>query len=96
MDDLGNAGLDGENPVSALNRLRAWVPLLVGGLIGLLGVSIYLTGTGIEVAWVPLVFGAWAVLLILRPNQPDAKRAVLFLFGSALVLTLAVELVAEG
>jgi uncharacterized membrane protein len=37
--------------------------------------------------------GAWAVILMFRPGQPDSKRAVLFLTGSALALTLLVEIV---
>jgi uncharacterized membrane protein len=38
--------------------------------------------------------GLVAALLLLRPGQPLAKRAVLFMIGTALVITLAVELVA--
>jgi len=82
-----------KTPVSALNRLRRWSVVLVGGLVGLGAAVVFLTVSGVQIAWIPLVFGAWAVILILRPNQPDARRVVLFLFGSALVLTLAVELV---
>ena len=37
--------------------------------------------------------GAWAALLIFRPGQPDPKRAVLFLAGTALTLTLVVEVI---
>jgi uncharacterized membrane protein len=35
----------------------------------------------------------WAGVLILRPSQSDARRFVLFLIGTALTLTLMVELV---
>jgi uncharacterized membrane protein len=82
-----------KTPVSALNRLRRWVALIIGAFVALAAAIVYLTVTGVQIAWVPLLFGAWAVVLIFRPNQPDSKRAVLFLYGSALVLTLAVEMV---
>jgi uncharacterized membrane protein len=48
---------------------------------------------GVNIAWVVVPLALWATLLILRPGQSDAKRAVLFLIGTALVITLAVELV---
>ena len=35
----------------------------------------------------------WAGLLILRPDLPDAKRLTLFLFGTALAMTLMVEII---
>jgi uncharacterized membrane protein len=35
----------------------------------------------------------WAAVLLLRPNLPDAKRFVLFLIGTALLITIVVELV---
>jgi uncharacterized membrane protein len=47
----------------------------------------------VEIAWLVLPLAAWAAALILRPNQPDGKRAVLFLVGSGLFLTLMVEVV---
>ncbi len=47
---------------------------------------------GIEIGWLALPMAAWAGLLLFRPGQPDAKRAVLFLVGTALVLTLFVEM----
>ena len=31
----------------------------------------------------------WAAILILRPNQSDAKRWVLFMIGTSLALTAA-------
>ena len=35
----------------------------------------------------------WAAILIFRPGQSDEKRFVLFLIGTGLILTLAVELI---
>jgi uncharacterized membrane protein len=48
---------------------------------------------GVHIAWLVLPAAAWAGVLILRPEQPDAKRIVLFLVGSSLVLTLMVEMI---
>ena len=36
---------------------------------------------------------AWAGVLLLRPSMPDAKRFVLFLIGTALLITIVVEVV---
>jgi YYY domain-containing protein len=47
----------------------------------------------LEVGWLILLLGIWIVFLLSVGNLPDAKRAVLFLTGSALALTLAVELI---
>jgi uncharacterized membrane protein len=46
------------------------------------------------VAWLALPLAAWAGVLLLRPDQPDAKRFTFFLIGTGLVLTLMVEVVA--
>ena len=47
----------------------------------------------VYIAWLVLPLAAWAGVLILRPNQPDAKRFILFLIGTGLVLTLIVEVI---
>jgi len=47
----------------------------------------------LEVGWLILLLGIWIVFLLAVGNLPDAKRVVLFLAGSALALTLAVELI---
>jgi hypothetical protein len=41
--------------------------------VSLVGAVIYLTINKIQIAWVPLSFGAW-VDLIFRPGQSDAKE----------------------
>ncbi len=54
-------------------------------------------GRGIAVAWFAIPLAAWAGVLLLRPGMPEAKRAVLFLIGTGLVITLVVEvIVARG
>jgi YYY domain-containing protein len=73
----------------ALRRLREWI---VSGLIILLTLAAGLTYFyEIKIAWFVLPLAAWAAVLLLRPGMPDAKRAVLFLIGTGLFLTLLVE-----
>jgi len=47
----------------------------------------------ISIGWIALPIAAWAALLLLRPNLPDTKRFVLFLVGTALLITVVVEVV---
>jgi YYY domain-containing protein len=82
-----------KTPLSHAKRLQPYQPLIYGGLAGLLVAVAGLTYLKVEIAWVALPMAAWAAVLILRPNQPDTKRMVLFMVGTGLVLTLAVELI---
>ncbi len=81
-----------KTPVSALNRLRKWRAWITAIGIGLAGLIVLLLATGVQIAWAALLLAAWAGVLLLRPAQPDAKRAVLFMTGTALALTLFVEI----
>ena len=81
-------------PLSSLAKLRPYVSLILGGGAVLLAAIVGLTALDqVQIAWLPLLLGTWAALLIFRPGQPDAKRAVLFLAGTALMLTLVVEVI---
>lgn len=91
-------------PLSALRRLKPYVGLILTLLLMLFLVMIvqqvsvalpsnYAPWRGISVIWLVLPLAAWAGILLLRPNLPDARRAVLFLIGTALMLTLMVEVV---
>jgi YYY domain-containing protein len=51
-----------------------------------------LNAPGVAIAWLVIPMIIWAGILILRPRQPDAKRMVLFMVGTALTLTMVVEL----
>ncbi len=55
-------------------------------LIGFLIVNAY-------IAWIALPIAAWALILILRRDQPDIKRMFLFFVGTSMVLTIFVEVV---
>ena len=95
-------------PVSALRKLVKIRELIVASLLILLmimislGVSlenpvkigkINLIGTGIHVVWFVLPLMAWALVLLLRPGQDLMKGFTLFMTGTALAITLMVELV---
>jgi YYY domain-containing protein len=78
-------------PVSGLNRLRPFRTAIYAFLAVVGLTAVYLLTAGVGIAWLVLPLAAWAGVLLLRPGLPDAKRAVLFLVGTALVLTLFVE-----
>ncbi|MBI3173348.1 MAG: glycosyltransferase family 39 protein [Chloroflexi bacterium] len=80
-------------PVSALGRLRPYALLIEGLLAVFLAALVYLLFKGVQIAWLALPMAAWAGLLLLRPGQSDEKRLILFLIGTALVITLVVEVV---
>ena len=80
-------------PLYNLRRLEPLRPLILALLVILLGLILGLLVLGAGIAWLVLPLAAWAGILLLRPNQPDSKRVVLFLVGTGLVLTLMVEVV---
>ena len=79
-------------PVSSLNKLRPWQVVIEAGIAVFLGALLYLAYRHVELGWVALPLAAWAGVLLLRPGLPDAKRFVLFLTGTALLITLVVEI----
>ncbi len=79
-------------PVSGLNRLRPYRGVLLGIGLMLVAFSAALWLQGVEIGWLVVWLGAWCAVLLFRPGQPDSKRAVLFMTGAALALTLFVEL----
>ncbi|HMN60234.1 MAG TPA: DUF2298 domain-containing protein, partial [Anaerolinea sp.] len=80
-------------PLSSLSKLkpyRDWIFAFAAGLvIAVIGLELY----NVYIAWMALVIAAWAGVLLLRPNMPPARRAVLFMIGTGLVLTLMVEVI---
>lgn len=83
-----------KTPVSALNKLRPFGTLMMVTAALIFSIIVFLTfKLRVHIAWLVLPLGIWALILILRPGQPDPKRAVFFMIGTAAVLTLAVEVV---
>lgn len=82
-----------KTPVSALNRLRPYRGWIQAGVVLLLVLTLGGLLLGVHIAWLALPMAAWALVLMLRPGQPDAKRLVLLMTAVALALTLAVEVI---
>ncbi|NUM48840.1 MAG: DUF2298 domain-containing protein, partial [Anaerolineales bacterium] len=81
-------------PISALKKVKAQLVLALFGLVGLsIGVVYLMVEMDAPISWLVLSLAAWAGILLLRPGLPDAKRLVLFLIGTGLVLTQTVEII---
>ncbi len=78
-------------PVSSLRKLDPYKTLIISTIFVLAAAIIGLSFMGVQIAWFVLPLAAWAGILLLRPDISDSKRFVLFLIGTGLVLTLAVE-----
>ena len=80
-------------PVSRLGKLRGYVLLVEISLAVFIALLVFCAVEGVRIGWLALPLAAWAGILILRPDLPDVKRGVLLMIGTALTLTLAVEVV---
>lgn len=80
-------------PLSSLNKLRRYRGVIYAGagLFALALVGLFLRK--VAIGWLALTVAVWAAVLLLRTRQPDGKRALEFMIGSAAFLTLAVEVV---
>ncbi|MFN2216051.1 MAG: DUF2298 domain-containing protein, partial [Anaerolineales bacterium] len=82
-----------ETPLSSLGKLKPYRGLIVAGIFVLILMILALLFTGVTIAWLVLPLAAWAAVMILRKGMPDSKRMVLFFVGTAMVLTLVVEII---
>ncbi len=97
-----------QTPVSALRKLEPHRGLILGGIMAvgflIFALGINLPGDaasgdqlpilrGVHIVWFVLPLALWAGVLLLRPHISDAKRFVLFLIGTSLILTLTIEVV---
>ncbi|MDO9300857.1 MAG: DUF2298 domain-containing protein, partial [Anaerolineales bacterium] len=80
-------------PVSHLKKLGAYHLLIEIGLAAVLALFAFFIMEGVRVALVALPLAVLAGLLLLRPDMPGVKRAVLLMIGTGLALTLAVEVI---
>jgi YYY domain-containing protein len=82
-----------ETLLSALQKLKPY-PLLIEGFLVVIVIGLLvLAYLKLRVGWIALPIAAWAGVLVLRPNRSDSKRFVLFLIGTALLITIVVEVV---
>lgn len=82
-----------QTPVSSLRTLRPYQVLIEAAIAIFIVGLLYLAYRGVEIGWVALPLAAWAACLMLRPGMPDAKRFVLFLVGTAMLINIVVEIV---
>jgi len=95
-------------PVSALRKLQPYRGLITTILMVILVIMMSLglaysgdsallgklpIGLGVHIIWWVLPLAVWTSILLLRPGLSHAKRATLFLVGTALALTIVVEVV---
>jgi len=80
-------------PKSALAQLEPYKTWIYGAMIFFFILLVILLVLGVTVALVAVPMGLWAVILMLRPNRSDGRRFLLFLIGTAVTLTLVVELI---
>jgi len=81
-------------PVSHLERLRKYTLVIEIILAGFLAILAFFAFDGVRVGLLALPLAFWAAILMLRPDLEDSKRFVLFMVGTALTITIAVEMVA--
>ncbi len=81
-------------PLSALQKLRPYRFWIFSALAAyFLAIVLLAIPQKVEIAFIAITLATWCLALLLRPNQSDAQRAVLFLTGTAVVLTLMVEVI---
>jgi len=80
-------------PVSRLSNLRKFTLAIEIALAALIALLVFLAVEGVRIGWLALPLAVWAGILILRADMPDIKRFVLLMVGTALTLTIAVEVV---
>ena len=78
-------------PLSSLRKLKPYRLLIEGALVVFVLAMLVLQYIGTSVGWIALPIAVWAGVLLLRPDLSDAKRFVLFLIGTALLITIVVE-----
>ena len=81
-------------PVSALNKIKAYSGTLQTLTVLFVVILLVMAFLGVEIGWLSIPVGVWALILIFRQDQPDLKRLILFMVGTAMVLTTFVELFA--
>jgi YYY domain-containing protein len=81
-------------PLSSLKYLQPYRLLIEISLALFISLLVFFAYEGVIIIWVALPLAAWAGTLLLRPEMPGVKRAVLLMIGTGLALTIAVENIA--
>lgn len=80
-------------PVSKLQGLQKYILIIEIVFAGLIALLIFFIVDGVSVGLIALPLALWSAILMLRPDLPDTKRFVLFLIGTGLTITMAVEFI---
>jgi YYY domain-containing protein len=80
-------------PLAALNKLKPYRSLILFGLAAYVLMIVGLTVDGVSISWFGVTLAFWCLILLLKPDMPDVKRFVLFMVGTAIVLTIAVDVI---
>ena len=80
-------------PKTALDKLEPIKNWIYAALVVFGAILVIMLALRVVVALIAIPLGLWAVVLMLRPEQTDGRRFLLFLVGTAILVTLAVELV---
>jgi uncharacterized membrane protein len=80
-------------PVSKLSGLKKYVFVIELVLAGFIALLVFFIFDGVYSGIISLPLALWSGILILRADLSDTKRFVLFLIGTALTITLAVEFI---
>jgi uncharacterized membrane protein len=80
-------------PQNALKKLKPYREWINASLIFFLILLVGLLILGVSIALVAVPIGLWAVVLMFRPGRSDGRRFLLFMIGTAVTLTLIVELI---
>jgi YYY domain-containing protein len=81
-------------PLSSLKYLRPYRLLIEIALAVFISLLVFFAFEEVVITWLALPLAVWAGGLLLRPEMPGVKRAVLLMVGTALALTIAVENIA--
>ncbi len=79
--------------VASLKRWEGAKSWIIAGLLALGVILVGLLLMKVQIAIVALPLCAWALALLLAPEQPDGKKLLFFMAGTGLLLTIVVELV---
>ena len=80
-------------PLSSVRKLEKYQSVIYGALGVLLLLMIVLLFLGVRIHLLALPLAVWVAVLLLRPGLDETKRIVLFLIGTALFLTILVEVI---
>ncbi|RJP47474.1 MAG: hypothetical protein C4583_16630 [Anaerolineaceae bacterium] len=80
-------------PLSSLNKLKRYQVLIEITLAVFFVALLYLLYREAVISLIALPMALWVAILLLRPGLSDAKRWVLFMVGTSLMLTIAVEII---